>query len=146
MPKYHQGHFKPTNPLKYVGKYPIVFRSSWECKLMAMFDTHPNIIEWASELIKIPYINPFTNKYTVYIPDFIVVYVDANGKRNAEIIEVKPVKETFIEEAKSQKHKAAAVLNAHKWAAAQEYAKNNGLIFRVMNETHIFNNPGKGKK
>ena len=146
MASYVQGQYKPINPSKYVGTYPIVFRSSWEFKLMQMFDSHPNVIEWASESLKIPYTNPFTNKYTVYIPDFVVVYIESNGKRRAEIIEVKPAKETFLEQAKSQKHKLAAVLNAHKWAAAQAFAKNHGMQFRVMNEHHIFNNPGKGKR
>ena len=146
MGKYVQGHYTPENPTKYVGTYPIVFRSSWEYKLMEMFDTHSSIIEWASESLKIPYTNPFTNKYTVYVPDFVVVYQDAKGTRKAEIIEVKPSKETFLEEAKSQKHKLAAVLNAHKCNAAQIFAQSHGMTFRVMNEHHIFNNPGTKRK
>jgi hypothetical protein len=108
---------------------------------MEMFDTNPNIISWSSESIKIPYQNPFTGKYTVYIPDFVVTYTDANGKAKAEIIEVKPAKETFLEQAKSQRAKAAVALNAFKWAAAQAFAKSHGMTFRVMNEDNIFNNP-----
>jgi flagellar assembly factor FliW len=146
MGQYVQGHYKPTNPSKYVGTYPIVYRSSWEFKLMEMFDAHSSITEWASEALKIPYTNPFTNKYTVYVPDFVISYIDASGARKTEIIEVKPYKETFMEEAKTQKNKLAVVLNAHKWAAAQAFAVRNGMTFRVMNEQHIFNNPGKGKK
>ena len=141
--KYMQGHYKPVNPSKYVGTYPICWRSSWEFHLMRKFDTHPNVIEWASESLKIPYTNPFTNKYTVYVPDFVVVYVDASGKRKAEIIEVKPAKETFMEQAKSQRHKLAVALNAHKWAAAHAFAKSHGMQFRVMNECDIFNNPSR---
>lgn len=143
MSKYVQGHYKPVNPDKYVGTYPIVYRSSWEFRLMEMFDTHSSVLNWASESLKIPYTNPFTNKYTVYVPDFVVVYDDAKGSRKAEIIEIKPAKETFLEQAKSEKHKLAAILNAHKWAAAQAFAKSRGMTFRVMNEHHIFNNPGK---
>jgi len=142
---YVQGKYTPVNPSKYVGAYPIVFRSSWEHKVMVLFDTHPNITSWASEPIKIPYKNPFTGKYTVYVPDFVVTYVDAKGNQKAEIIEVKPAKETFLEQAKSQKAKAAVALNTFKWQAAQAFAKNHGMTFRVMNEGHIFNNPkGKG--
>jgi hypothetical protein len=144
MKSYFQGQYKPINPSKYVGTYPIFFRSSWEHKVMIMFDTNPNIISWASESIKIPYQNPFTGKYTVYVPDFVVTYVDAKGNQKAEIIEVKPAKETFLEKAKSQRAKAAVALNTFKWAAAQAFAKHHGMTFRVMNEENIFNNP-KGK-
>lgn len=144
MRSYVQGQYKPINPSKYVGAYPIIFRSSWEFKVMQMFDMNPNITSWASESLKIPYQNPFTGKYTVYVPDFVVTYVDAKGNQKAEIIEVKPAKETFLEQAKSQKAKAAVALNTFKWAAAHAFAKHHGMSFRVMNEGNIFNNP-KGK-
>lgn len=144
MRSYVQGQYKPANPTKYVGTYPIIFRSSWEFKVMQMFDINPNISSWASESLKIPYQNPFTGKYTVYVPDFVVTYVDAKGNQKAEIIEVKPAKETFLEQAKSQKAKAAVALNTFKWAAAQAFAKHHGMTFRVMNEENIFNNP-KGR-
>jgi hypothetical protein len=144
MKSYVQGHYKPIHPEKYVGAYPIIFRSSWEFKVMQLFDTNPNISNWASESLKIPYQNPFTGKYTVYVPDFVVTYVDAKGNQKAEIIEVKPAKETFLEQAKSQRAKAAVALNTFKWAAAQAFAKHHGMTFRVMNEANIFNNP-KGK-
>lgn len=143
MKSYVQGQYKPVNPDKYVGTYPIVFRSSWEFKVMQMFDCNPNFTSWASESLKIPYQNPFTGKYTVYIPDFVVTYVDANGQQKAEIIEVKPAKETFLEKAKSQKSKAAVALNTFKWAAAHEFAKSHGMKFRVMTEDNIFNNPSR---
>lgn len=143
---YVQGQYTPVNPSKYVGSYPIIFRSSWEFTVMQMFDKNPNISSWASESLKIPYKNPFTGKYTVYIPDFVVTYVDAKGTAKAEIIEVKPAKETFLEQAKSEKAKLAAALNAHKWAAAQQFAKMHGMSFRVMNENHIYNNPKGSRK
>jgi hypothetical protein len=141
MPSYVQGEYKPVNPSKYVGTYPIRFRSSWEFTVMKMFDMNPSITSWASESLKIPYQNPFTGKYTVYIPDFVVTYVDATGKTKAEIIEVKPAKETFLEQAKTERAKLAVALNAFKWAAAQAFAKSHGLTFRVMNENNIYNNP-----
>lgn len=145
MSKYFQGNYTPSNPSKYVGTLPITWRSSWEHKVMLMFDNNPNITCWASESIKIPYVNPFTGKHTVYVPDFIVTYMDANGVSHTEIIEVKPKKETHMSEAKSQRSKAALALNSYKWAAAQAFAHANGMTFRVLTEDNIFNNPGKGK-
>lgn len=141
--KYVQGYYTVLNPDKYVGKGKPMFRSSWEFKVMQMFDINPNITNWASESLKIPYQNPFTGKYTVYVPDFVVTYVDAKGNRKAEIIEVKPAKETFLEQAKSQRAKAAVALNTYKWAAAHAFAKQHGMTFRVLTEQNLFNNPGR---
>ena len=112
---------------------------------MMMLDRNPNIISWASESIKIPYLNPFTNKHTVYIPDFIVCYNDANGVKHTEIIEVKPKKESCVSEAKTQRARAALALNSHKWAAAQTFAHQHGMTFRVLTEDNIFHNPGQRK-
>lgn len=142
---FHTGIYTPVNPSKYNGKYPIYWRSSWEHRVMAMFDTNPSILEWSSESIKIPYLNPFTGKHTIYIPDFVVSYIDANNVHKTEIIEVKPVQETMLESSKSKRHKMALALNIHKWAAAQEFAKKYGMSFRVMNENNIFNNPARNR-
>ena len=75
-PKWHQGEFTPKNPEKYIGTYPIIFRSSWELVFMNKCDTHPSIKQWASESLKIPYYNPFKRKSTIYVPDFLISYVD----------------------------------------------------------------------
>jgi hypothetical protein len=137
--KYHSGTYTPVNPEKYVGTYPIFFRSSWENRVFVFLDNNPNIINWASESIKIPYFNPFTNKQSVYIPDLMVVYDDKNGKRKCEIIEIKPSKETTLESAgKSTRNKAAVALNACKWKAAQAFAQSHGMSFRVLTEQDIF--------
>lgn len=141
--KYHQNFFTPTNPEKYVGQNIPYFRSSWERKFMETLDTHPSIIQWASESIKIPYINPFTNKYSVYIPDFLIIYDDKHNVRKTEIIEIKPLKETTLSEARSQRDKASVALNMFKWKAATAWAKQHGITFRVMNEADIYNDPRK---
>lgn len=136
-----KGYYTPKNPDKYAGNKKPIYRSSWELAFMRMCDAHPSIISWASEPIRIPYKNPLTNKNTVYVPDFLIVYQDANGHRKSEIVEIKPKKETFISEAKCKRSKAALAVNAHKWKAAQAYCNRHGLIFRVINENHIFRNP-----
>ena len=144
--KYFQGMFIPKNPEKYVGISTIYYRSSWECKLMQMLDMHPSIVSWASESIRIPYTNPFTGKPAIYIPDFLIVYDDVHGKRHAEIVEVKPLKESSLVEAKSKRDKAAVALNMYKWAAARQWASHHSMTFRVMTEFDIFNNPSKKRK
>jgi len=138
MPKYSQGKYQIRNPEKYIGKKSPTYRSSWELTFMMFCDNNPAILQWASEAIQIPYRNPFTNKNTIYVPDFLIIYMDKFGKRHGEIIEVKPSKETMIESAKSMRDKAMIALNMCKWEAAQKFCAIKGLKFRVVNETDIF--------
>ena len=139
MSKYANGFYQLVNPEKYVGKNTPHYRSSWEHATMRMLDSNPGILKWASESIHISYKNPFTNKQTIYVPDFFVMYVDAKGKQHAELWEIKPTKETSLQEAgRSKKAQAAAILNQFKWQAASAYCKANGLGFRVITEQDLF--------
>lgn len=141
--KYINGEFVPKNTQKYVGKLPITYRSSWEQQLMTLLDSHPNVIQWSSESITIPYVNPFTKRATVYVPDFLVVYVDKNGKKHGKVIEVKPLKEALDEHAKTRRDKAALQLNKAKWAAAIQWCSKHGLVFEVMTEAQLFQQRGR---
>ena len=139
MARFAQGKFTLKNPDKYIGGRTPTYRSSWEFAFMRMCDTNENISKWASESIKIPYRNPFTGKYTIYVPDFFIVYADRNGKQHVELIEVKPANHTFKEQlGKSQSNRAHYVLNQAKWGAARAYCKQKGMYFRVVNEGDIF--------
>jgi hypothetical protein len=137
----YSGSFTPKNPKKYIGTFPIIYRSSWEHKMCMLLDSHPNVLEWASETIAIPYINPFSkkkSKVSNYYPDFYVMMVDKTGKRVIEIIEIKPAKETFMERAKSQRDKLCVVQNHQKWTAAKQYCEQQGYTFRVLTELDIW--------
>lgn len=139
MTKYAQGKFSLKNPEKYVGGRTPTYRSSWEFAFMRFCDQHPSVSKWASEAIKIPYRNPFTGKQTIYVPDFFIVYTDRKGKQRAELIEVKPANQAFSERVgRSKKNQAHFVLNQAKWEAANAYAKQNGLYFRIVTEDDIF--------
>jgi hypothetical protein len=112
--KYQQGLFEMKNPSKYIGKHTPRYRSSWELKFMRVLDAHPNVVAWASESHRIPYVNPLTRKSTVYVPDFFMVYEDKAGNRKAEFIEIKPAGQ-IMGKAKSVQQKAAAIINEAKW-------------------------------
>ena len=140
--KYQQGLFEMKNPSKYIGKHTPRYRSSWELKFMRVLDAHPNIIAWASESHRIPYVNPLTRKSTVYVPDFFMVYEDKAGNRKAEFIEIKPAGQ-IMGKAKSVQQKAAAIINEAKWQAARAFAERQGVGFRVLTENELFNNAGK---
>lgn len=138
MSKYAQGEYTPENRHKYVGQKAPFFRSSWELAFMRMCDSHPNIIKWASENIKIPYRNPVTGRYANYIPDFMIQYIDKNGVEHVELIEIKPAGQTTMENARGRKNQMAVAVNAAKWASAQEWCQRKGIRFKVINEDQIF--------
>lgn len=144
MPKFAQGRFEMKNPAKYVGKKTPLARSSWEFIFMRMLDEHPGVENWASESIQIPYRDPLTGKSTIYVPDFFVVYVDKNGGKHAEVVEVKPSNHTLREAVgKSQYNQAQYVKNMAKWEAANSWCKQQGIRFRVITENDIFHQGGK---
>jgi len=138
MAKYAQGKFQLQNPQKYVGNKTPTYRSSWEFVFMQFCDNNPNVINWASEAVHINYRNPLTGKNTIYVPDFLITYGDANGNQRAELIEIKPKKETTLEGAKNIRDQASAILNMAKWEAARAWARAHGLTFRVVTEDMIF--------
>ena len=143
MARTQKGEFTPKHPEKYKGTYPIIYRSSWELAVFTKFDVHPNVIQWASESVTIPYQNPVTGKFARYIPDLLVVYIDKKNKRHAELIEIKPMRETFMETAKTRRDKIAVIINTAKWKAAAAFCQRNNLKFRVLNESQIFAGFGK---
>jgi hypothetical protein len=141
MGKWAQGIYEVQNPQKYVGKGKPRYRSGWELTFMRFCDSNDKIINWASEAISIPYRNPFTGKSTVYIPDFFIVYQNRTGQVVSEVIEIKPKKQTLIEEkVTSARDRAAVALNYAKWQAAQAYCKRIGVAFRVITEDQLFYN------
>jgi TnsA endonuclease N terminal len=145
--KYSQGIYTPKNLHKYAGKGNIRYRSSWELAFMNFCDNHPSILHWASESISIPYYNPIKNKNVSYVPDFFVVYQDAKGQRRAELIEIKPSKETTVESAgRSLNNQVKAAINQAKWAAARRWCENQKISFRVITEHDMFNNTSKKKR
>ena len=101
QPNFARGLFTPQNVKKYIGSKQPRYRSGWELAFMRMCDAHPNIVNWASEPIRIPYINPITGRKTNYVPDFVIQYRDKNGRAHNEVIEIKPFNQTTQERAKS---------------------------------------------
>ena len=141
MSRFAQGIYEVKNTEKYLGNHKPRFRSGWELTFMTFLDNNPNVLNWASESIKIPYRNPLTGKIANYIPDFVVVYQNKYGSKIAEVVEIKPKKQSIIESKKaSVSDRAVVAVNHAKWQAAHAYCKSQGLVFRVITETDIFAN------
>jgi len=144
MGKWAQGIYTPKNPQKYIGNHKPKYRSGWELTFMTFCDSNDNIIYWASESMRIPYKHPLTGKPTIYVPDFFVVYQNKFGKQVAEVVEIKPKKQSIIEsKVANAKDRMVVAINHAKWTAAMAYCKSQGLIFRVITEDDLFRN---GKK
>ncbi|MCS7316778.1 MAG: TnsA endonuclease N-terminal domain-containing protein [Candidatus Dojkabacteria bacterium] len=136
--KTFKGKYVIINKKKYIGKNEPIYRSSWEYNFMRYLDMHPNVINWASESIKIPYRSPLTGKYTIYIPDFFVSVIDKNGKKRNYLIEIKPLSQSVITEAKSKNDKMQNLINQAKWKAAEVWCKIYNIEFKIITEKQIF--------
>ena len=142
--KFAQGRFEMKNPSKYIGTKTPLARSSWEFVFMRMLDEHQGVENWASESVQIPYRDPLTGRQTIYVPDFFIVYNDKNGKKHAELVEVKPASQTIREQVgKSLYNQEQYIKNMAKWEAANAWCKQKGIKFRIVNEDEIFH---QGKK
>lgn len=143
MSRWANGLYKLTNPDKYVGKNQPRYRSGWEHAFFRFCDNNNSVLQWASESIAIPYRNPITGKPSMYIPDVFITYRTRTNQIKAELIEIKPKKQSVIEGKMSLKDRAIVAINHAKWDQATKWAKRNGIIFRVLNEQDLFVN---GKK
>jgi hypothetical protein len=110
---------------------------------MNFCDNNKNIIKWASESIRIPYQHPLTGKQTIYVPDFLVQYLNKKNQICTEVVEIKPKKQSIIESKASNRERMTVAVNYAKWAAAQAWCKRQGLVFRVVTEEDLFYQGGR---
>ena len=142
--KYHQGRFTPKFPNKYRGDPTnIIYRSSWELRVMSYLDSNTNVLEWASEEVVVPYWSPLDNRPHRYFPDFIARVRKPDGKIRTLMIEVKPKSQTQEPKVQAKKTKkyitevTTWAVNQAKWKAAREFCENRDWDFAIMTEDHI---------
>lgn len=142
--KYTQGYFKPKNPEKYLGNPTnIIYRSSWELKLLLYLDKEPKILKYGSEEIIIPYLSPVDNKIHRYYVDFIIIKLNNEGIKETLLIEIKPLRQT--KEPKKPKKISKNYINEvrqwgvneAKWKAAEEYCKDRKWQFKILTEKEL---------
>ena len=110
---------------------------------MVYCDNNPNIIEWGSEEVIIPYKSPLDKRVHRYFPDFYIKYVDNKGQSRRVIIEVKPKKQLKPPpEPKRRTQRwmnevAIYMINQAKFKAANEYCKDRRYEFRILTEDHL---------
>jgi hypothetical protein len=143
MSKFAQGAYVVKNKQKYVGRGTPRYRSGWEHAFMRFLDNNDHILQWASESISIPYRNPITGKQSIYVPDFLITYKNRNNQMIAEVIEIKPKKQSVVESKMKANERAVVAVNYAKWDSATKWCRKQGLLFRVITEDDMFRNGGK---
>ena len=141
----YSGRFKPSNPSKYKGNpMKIIYRSTWELKLMKYCDNTKAIIEWGSEEISIPYYSPIDGKMHRYFPDFYMKVRQKDRTIKKFIIEVKPKKDLKAPNSNPKRRTRqwfmsckTFIVNKAKFRYAEEYCTNNGLEFKILTEDHL---------
>lgn len=135
-----KGRFKPKNPQKYKGDPTnIIYRSSYELKLMQFLDTRDEIVQWASEEFIIPYRSPVDSRIHRYYPDFWVKKEDGT----VIVIEVKPAIQTKEPKKPSRVTKKyinevmTYGVNQAKWKAAREFCADRKWQFQIFTETEL---------
>ena len=109
----YKGKYHPTKREKYRGDVNnIIYRSLWERSFMKYCDDNPDVVEWGSEEIVIPYISPIDGKRHRYFPDFYVT----TSKGDKFLVEIKPKRQT---------------------KAAEQMCKRNGWKFLILTEDHL---------
>lgn len=139
----YKGWFTPKHRSKYKGDSEnVVYRSSWELRVMKWLDENPSVIWWASEELIIRYKSPIDQKMHRYFPDFIVRLKQKNGTESTVVIEIKPQKQTVKPEQKRKTKRyleeaATYAVNQEKWRAADLFCKEHGWQFKVLTEKDI---------
>lgn len=140
----YKGKYKPTNWKKYKGDPTnIIYRSLWERKFMYYCDNNPNIIEWNSEEIAIPYKSPIDNRWHRYFPDFYIKVKNSDGTIQSYLVEVKP--KAQVNGPKPQKSMSKKYLyevttyakNQAKWEAARNFCEDRAWIFKIITEDEL---------
>tara|TARA_Y100001963_G_scaffold159781_1_gene265198 strand:+ start:2137 stop:2640 length:504 start_codon:yes stop_codon:yes gene_type:complete len=135
----YSGRYTLKNKKKYTGNpNNVVYRSHWEKYCFMWLDKNPNIKEWSSEEIIIPYYYDVDKKVHRYYPDLKITY--QNNK--TYIIEIKPEKETKPPKRpdKSKRYISESltyIKNINKWKQAKSFAKDRGWEFLVWTENNL---------
>ena len=132
----YSGKYIVKHRSKYKGDVDnVVYRSMWERHCFAWCDANPNIRNWSSEEVVIPYFWDIDKRMHRYFMDLKITYKDGR----TILVEIKPEKETVPPKKpdKSKRYISEAmtyVKNMNKWEAAEEYAKDRGWTFQIWTE------------
>tara|TARA_R110000744_G_scaffold10369_4_gene32287 strand:+ start:1943 stop:2392 length:450 start_codon:yes stop_codon:yes gene_type:complete len=140
---FKQGRFTPTDRSKFIGKGDPIYRSSYELKFMNWCDHNPNVIEWGSENVVVPYVHPIDGKVHRY---YIDNYVRIREGKNIQtyLIEIKPAKQVGKPVKTPRKQKKTFLkecttwaINQRKWEYARRYCASKSYKFIILTEKEL---------
>ena len=141
--QYKQGVYKPAST-KYKGTADPIYRSSWELKFFRWCDNNPNVVEWSSESVVVPYTSPIDGRAHRYFVDNVVKIKEGN-EIIKYLIEIKPKRQTIKPTSHGNKKKSTIlyeslsyVKNIAKWEAAKAWCAKRGYKFQILTEDHLF--------
>lgn len=150
--EFKQGLYRPISPEKCLNQTPPEYRSGLEMKLMGVLDRNPNILQWSSERVIIPYFKRTENRMARYFVDFYFKIKIGEVIREF-IVEVKPKSQTVNPMEKKQHgnkkpstihYENTQFLNntdkweaAKKWCAEQKRTKGREIHFVIVTEENI---------
>jgi hypothetical protein len=144
--RFKQGIYIPQHKEKYKGKDYPRYLSSWELKLFRFCDYNSEVLEWGSESIVIPYLNPIDNKVHNYIVDAVIKLKTPTGIKKF-LVEVKPYKQTLRPVNKLTKHNKVPksliyeqlnyMRNIAKWESAKKWCQKRGFEFTILTEHQL---------
>jgi hypothetical protein len=141
---YVQGIFTPKNKKKYIGSFPIIYRSSLELSSFRFLDNSINVISWGSESVVIPYVSPADGRMHRYFVDLVAEIKMKDKSIKKVLIEVKPEKQTKPPTITSRKKQSTILyekynyeVNLAKWKYAREWCEKRGYLFLIFNENHL---------
>jgi hypothetical protein len=110
---------------------------------MKYCDNNPNVLEWGSEEIVIPYLSPVDGKVHRYFVDFYMKVRDSAGRTTRYLIEIKPAKFTKPPETPKRRTRQfvqevfAYGVNQAKWKSARDFCENRGWKFEILTEKEL---------
>ena len=110
---------------------------------MKYCDSNPNVLEWGSEEVVIPYRSPLDNRVHRYFPDFYMHIKESNGTTKKYLIEVKPKRQTKPPTKQKRQTKkyiyevTEYAKNQAKWEAANQFCLDRRWQFKIITEDEL---------
>ena len=111
---------------------------------MEWCDKSDSVLLWQSEEKRVRYYDPVKKKNRTYYPDFLVKYINRDGRVLTEMVEVKPIRQVKGPNPNPKKKTKSwmnqvntYITNQCKWKAAEEYCQEQGWEFRLLTEQNI---------
>lgn len=140
--RFRQGYFYPKNTEKFKGRQPYaIYRSGLELSYFKILDENPNVLQWGSEEIVVPYF--FHGAWHKYYIDLFVIFKNGDNLRKF-FVELKPAAQTREPVWKPRRRKSSFLYecnewekNKAKWKSADAFAKSNGFEFHILTENDL---------